>query len=207
MSQACCGLPRIRTAKKGTKSGTREYEGEVVSTVWLLPSIMAIWFANGSKRQAEPFLPTISLRFAAGKHSPSLVQSATLKCLESTFAYARANWFYLNPKYESRKASLARHLIALSRIFNRNDRTSDIGTALTAPANWQFVRRSNFEDITIAMCGHVSFITLGLLLFRYSEKNFKHFSYFQLSSLYVHVYVNKYKEKRIYVLLDSDMCV
>lgn len=63
----------------------------MASTVWLLPSIMAIWFANGSKRQAEPFLPTISLRFAAGEHSPSLVQSATLKCLESTFAYARAN--------------------------------------------------------------------------------------------------------------------
>lgn len=44
----------------------------VVSTVWLLPSIMAIWFANGTKRPAEPFLPTISLRFAAGEHSARL---------------------------------------------------------------------------------------------------------------------------------------
>lgn len=77
---------------RGKGERKREWEGrEMVSTVWLLPSIMAIWFANGSKRQAEPFLPTISLRFAAGEHSPSLVQSATLKCLESTFAYARAN--------------------------------------------------------------------------------------------------------------------
>lgn len=78
-----------RRQKEGEEGG--EIREEMVSTVWLLPSIMAIWFANGSKRQAEPFLPTISLRFAAGEHSPSLVQSATLKCLESTFAYARAN--------------------------------------------------------------------------------------------------------------------
>lgn len=116
-----------RERAEGGKGGEAEIRGEMVSTVWLLPSIMAIWFANGSKRQAEPFLPTISLRFAAGEHSPSLVQSATLKCLESTFAYARANWFYLNPKYEGRKTSLGRHLIALSRIFNRNHRTLDIG--------------------------------------------------------------------------------
>lgn len=113
MSQKCTGheLPRIRRGEEGArdrwtrldgateiseegkeKKESRERErGEMVSTVWLLPSIMAIWFANGSKRQAEPFLPTISLRFVAGEHSPSLVQSATLKCLESTFAYARAN--------------------------------------------------------------------------------------------------------------------
>lgn len=136
MSRACRALPwtRQRGKKTGSVGGGRrrgrrggEIRGEMVSTVWLLPSIMAIWFANGSKRQAEPFLPTISLRFAAGEHSPSLVQSATLKCLESTFAYARANWFYLNPKYEGRKTSLGRHLIALSRIFNRNHRTLDIG--------------------------------------------------------------------------------
>lgn len=90
--------PRIAHAEGGgeekkarIEADEAETRGEVVSAVWLLPSIMAIWFANGSKRQAEPFLPTISLRFAAGEHSPSLVQSATLKCLESTFAYARAN--------------------------------------------------------------------------------------------------------------------
>lgn len=166
MSQVRRGLPRIRPEKKGTKSGTEdeaEIRGGVVSTVWLLPSIMAIWFANGSKRQAEPFLPTISLRFAAGKHSPSLVQSATLKCLESTFAYARANWFYLNPKYEGRKASLAKHLIALSRIFNRNDRTLDIG-CIDRTGKLAARPQIKLQGITIAMCGHVSFITLGFSL-------------------------------------------
>lgn len=96
MSQAVT-LPWMRQGERRRdrrgegKRREAEIQGEMVSTVWLLPSIMAIWFANGSKRQAEPFLPTISLRFAAGEHSPSLVQSATLKCLESTFAYARAN--------------------------------------------------------------------------------------------------------------------
>lgn len=166
MSQVRRGLPRIRPEKKGTKSVTgdeAEIREEVVSTVWLLPSIMAIWFANGSKRQAEPFLPTISLRFAAGKHSPSLVQSATLKCLESTFAYARANWFYLNPKYEGRKASLARHLIALSRIFNRNDRTLDID-CIDRTSKLAVRPQIKFWSITIAMCGHVSFIMLGFSL-------------------------------------------
>lgn len=166
MSQVRRGLPRIRPEKKGTKSETgdvAEIRGEVVSTVWLLPSIMAIWFANGSKRQAEPFLPTISLRFAAGKHSPSLVQSATLKCLESTFAYARANWFYLNPKYEGRKASLARHLIALSRIFNRNDRTLDIG-CIDRIGKLAVRPQIKLWGITIAMYGHVSFIMLGFSL-------------------------------------------
>lgn len=55
---------------------------------------------------------------------PPLVQLATLKCLESTFAYAAANWFYLNAKYESRKAPSAGNLIALSRFLRDNDRFS-----------------------------------------------------------------------------------
>lgn len=56
---------------KGDRQGKKTRPGErLVSTVWLLPSIMAIWFANGSKRRPEPFLPTISLHFAAGEHSP-----------------------------------------------------------------------------------------------------------------------------------------
>jgi len=78
---------------RGGGDGNGDVVMVVVSTVWLLPSIMAIWFANGSKRPAEPFLPTISLRFAAGEHSARLPRTrpTTLKCLESTFAYARAN--------------------------------------------------------------------------------------------------------------------
>lgn len=36
---------------------------------------------------------------------PLPAQLATLKCLESTFARAPANWFYLNAKYESGNAA------------------------------------------------------------------------------------------------------
>lgn len=193
MSQVRRGLPRIRPEKKGTKSETgdvAEVRGEAVSTVWLLPSIMAIWFANGSKRQAEPFLPTISLRFAAGKHSPSLVQSATLKCLESTFAYARANWFYLNPKYEGRKASLARHLIALSRIFNRNDRTLDIGytdrTAQIGRPSADQTSRYNHRDVWSCFF-HNAWLRVPVVVERKTLNIFL-IPHFQLSSLYIRIY-------------------
>lgn len=81
----------ISEEHEGIIRGRNQTRGETDATVWLLPSIMAIWFANGSKRRAEPFLPTISLHFVAEEHSSSLMQLATLKCLESTFAYACAN--------------------------------------------------------------------------------------------------------------------
>lgn len=78
--------------RKGIARGRNQTRGEMVSTVWLLPSIMAIWFANGSKRRAEP-VPTYNFPPFCGRRAlaPPLVQLATLKCLESTFAYAPAN--------------------------------------------------------------------------------------------------------------------